>query len=182
VTTTDSSMDRRFKNIFLLILAVILPGQGQQTWKGLRFGMTLTQVRSFFPDLSKAVGDHRLSNCSISYEARPLTIESFRFLPGFCFEVGPNPKLEMVVLRAEIPSAKRPDPFGAESLFRSLTEKYGKPVSYSGDCEETRLRGSDGFCDLTWRARGQSITGAAFWGDGELGGLMISYRKISGSL
>jgi len=175
-------MGHHLKNLFLFAIAGTVSLQAQRTWKDLRFGMTPAQLRSVFPELSKASNDHQLSNCSMSYEARSLAIQRFRFTPEFCFDVPQNPRLTGIVLAADLPSSKPSMRFDAELLLQSLTEKYGKPVIYNGDCEETKLQGSDGFCDSTWRAPGQSITAATFWTENKTTILMVSFQKLSDSL
>ncbi len=181
-------MKRAFQTI-LLALAVQGFLYGQSTWKGLRFGMSETEVRNTYGKaLQKQVNEAQETD---------LVDDNFELLPAplnvparVGLSLGKSGKLEVInIIAKENPFANEKDDASAsgstlaliDEMTSRLVDRYGKPLTEEGECKltvEMLLNHTPVVCHAVWRSEGQKIEVAWSVFDGRLKNFIPSYQPV----
>jgi hypothetical protein len=175
--------------VAILLLVIVDVAAAQTTWKGLRFGMTATDVRKSYP---APLVQKRAENGDLSLLDQNQKLAGIRSTAEFYF--GKSGKLEQIGLSMKDPFASKSDTDAAgsslaviETVNDQLVEKYGAAVSQKGHCGLT----ADDFvsaripiftCERLWKSSGQTIK--MFWvvKDDRISSLALVYEPLSGDI
>lgn len=163
----------------------------QETWKGLRFGMTEAEARTSYqgtlqiePDPKFEVAGH------VALSGRDQTLVEMPALAVLSFDA--SKKLDSISLYVQSPFADKTgnDAVGSSlaainHLNEGLVEKYGKPSADRGNCELTARmivyeRNPSGIwtCNRMWRSDGQNINLLWVYEGGRLSWVRLSYKPL----
>jgi hypothetical protein len=166
----------------LTALACSNVSQAQQTWNGLRFGMTVAEVRAKVRLVKAKDADAPDAAVGSSYSGPTLKIDSYTFKPLFVF----NPRLKMIVLAYDaFGVAEDARPFYGNmiaTMTGELSAKYGRPVAVDGACEPESTEGTFGHCNYVWSSGGQKISMSAYGDNGRILTLVIGYDPLPSGL
>jgi hypothetical protein len=164
---------------------------GQETWKGLHFGMTETEARASYqgtlqiePDPKFEVADH------FALSGHDQTLVEMPALAVLSFNS--SKKLDSISLFVQSHFAAQTgnDAIGSslaaiDRLNKGLVEKYGKPVADQGRCDlSARMivyeRNPSGIwtCDRMWRSDGQNINLLWVYEGGRLSWVRVRYKPL----
>jgi hypothetical protein len=132
-----------------IALTVSLPSNSQETWKGLRFGMTVKQVRANI-QIKREPGDVKPGEAF--YSGPDVMLYGLKLSSALVF----SPNLSDVeLLYVAPPSESNPSVGQAKDIATELKAKYGSPIEESHGCEHRSQ--NELSCDLTWSHQGQLI-------------------------
>jgi hypothetical protein len=165
----------------------VAPANAQPTWKGLAFGMSIS-------DVSKTLNGQGYKVEAINPEQMRSTVDFELQIPGmtisypFVITAHFSAKgLDIIDLKLDLNEMNRRNPklgsdgaalaISASSLATQLTGKYGRPVQ-EGNCDDPEgayIEGRLQHCSMHWSSEGQMV--AFFWGFGSKDGpvLLIEY-------
>jgi hypothetical protein len=181
----------KMKRVFLILL-IVLAAEGvsfaQSTWKGLRFGMSETEVRKTYTGaLRKEVT--QLQETVLVDDSVELLGTALSVRASVRLSLGKAGKLEVINIIAKNPFATEKDEASAsgsslaaiKELTSRLIDKYGKPLTEEGQCDLTvdmLLTGKPVLCNDMWKSEGQNIK--MYWSvfGGRLRDFILSYEPV----
>ena len=166
--------------VFVILILLVLPtfGEDQTTWRGLRFGMSLSEAKEALSKSGSEVtpgGGTKAFNVSPNFDLDvPGAVLPAHFRPA----LGIGEKgLYVVTLTLDwgaYRNSTAPDSPAlvisllSQPVFEQLAIKYGRPISESGNCTEVSVTsllragfssgGSAPSCEAVWKGNKQTVT------------------------
>jgi hypothetical protein len=174
----------KMKRVFLILL-IVLAAEGvsfaQSTWKGLRFGMSETEVRKTYTGaLRKEVT--QLQETVLVDDSVELLGTALSVRASVRLSLGKAGKLEVINIIAKNPFATEKDEASASgSSLAAIKELTSRLIDKYGKCDLTvdmLLTGKPVLCNDMWKSEGQNIK--MYWSvfDGRLRDFILSYEPV----
>ena len=172
--------------LLLLLLIACSYASAQETWQGLRFGMSEADAqKAYRGTLRSAAGSDLLK----ALEDVDQKLEGMSAHAVLLFDKKTD-ALQQIIVNAQKPFAGETNPTNAAGsslaainlLHRDLAEKYGTPITEDGECNLTAamiVRNPTHFsCKKIWKSGGQTITMNWFLFYGRLDLMSLTYKTI----
>lgn len=162
---------------FLMLSAV---GFAQETWNGLKFGMSLAECRQRIAEhsltLEKVPNDLKGGTewlVKPGWDLNPPNSSTFHFDPHLVFSESGTLEVVKLTLRVTQHETEGMDPGvlllqAAPTIQEQLAGKYGSPTSKMGVCDKVSSRDlirqfATEDCKVTWKDQGQTVTLSWMW-------------------